>query len=43
MARTPKPLAPRHLLEELMARQQKLIQKHLNELSGKTDYQTWKQ
>ena len=29
MARTPKPMAPRPLLEELMIRQQKLIKQHV--------------
>ena len=40
--RTPKPLAPRHLLEELLCRQQTLQVEHTNELlrrsSRKTGY-----
>ena len=31
---TPKPLAPRHLLEELLERQQALIKQHLSQLSN---------
>jgi len=30
--RTPKPLAPRHLIEELLLRQYQLIQKHSADL-----------
>ena len=31
--RTPKPLAPRHLLEELLERQQRLINQHIKQLT----------
>lgn len=32
--RAPKPLAPRHLLEELLVRQQRLIEQHILDLKG---------
>ena len=32
--KTPKIMAPRHLLEEMMARQQVLIAEHLKQLRG---------
>ena len=35
MARTPKPMAPRPLLEELLVRQQMLIKQHVKALGGR--------